>query len=175
MFSVDAVIQHLNWLKELLLIYTLSIQFNREKKTLHKGPNKSECENSQADSSFLAWNANKRHLHIHVNCFQLSLTAGEDVGIEYEVDGWYYVSTHLTIFFTCSFDVNENILKSVIVAICSGEEKETWKGWKDSRSGPCSVCELMIADLVTYYGKVVGNGLENGTRGSIFMRSSLPF
>jgi hypothetical protein len=51
--------------------------------------------------SLLFLNAKARAL-IHVNCFQLSLTTGEDVEIEYEVDGWYYVSSRCTLDFTCS-------------------------------------------------------------------------
>lgn len=36
--------------------------------------------------------------------FQLSLITGEEVEIEYEVDGWYYVSSDLTIdFFVFDF------------------------------------------------------------------------
>ncbi|KAG2541901.1 hypothetical protein PVAP13_9NG663000 [Panicum virgatum] len=53
---------------------------------------------------------------------ELSLTTGEDVEIEYEVDGWYYVS----------------------------EEKKAWKRWKDGRSGSCSVCELMITAVCMF-------------------------
>lgn len=28
-----------------------------------------------------------------------------------------------------------------------GEEKEAWKGWKDGRSGSCSLCEFMITAM----------------------------
>jgi len=45
-----------------------------------------------------------------LNCFQLSLTTGEDVEIEYEVDGWYYVSSRRRIDFTYLV-ANEQILK----------------------------------------------------------------
>ncbi|KAG2541904.1 hypothetical protein PVAP13_9NG663000 [Panicum virgatum] len=51
---------------------------------------------------------------------ELSLTTGEDVEIEYEVDGWYYV------------------------------KKKAWKRWKDGRSGSCSVCELMITAVCMF-------------------------
>jgi hypothetical protein len=94
-------------------------------------------------------NANKRTL-IHVNCFQLSLTTGEEVEIEYEVDGWYYVSSHAELIFTRSFVANERILKWAIIFTCSGEEKEAWKRWKDGRSGSCSVCELMITAVCMF-------------------------
>ena len=40
-------------------------------------------------------------IRVHCFVFQLSLITGEEVEIEYEVDGWYYVSSHLTIDFTC--------------------------------------------------------------------------
>ena len=84
-----------------------------------------------------------------LNCFQLSLTTGEDVEIEYEVDGWYYVSSRRRIDFTY-FVAIEQILKQVIIFICSGEEKEAWKRWKDGRSGSCSVCELMITAVCMF-------------------------
>lgn len=58
--------------------------------------------------------------------FQLSLITGEEVEIEYEVDGWYYVSSHLTIDFTCSLITDEHNLKLVIISVCSGEKKEAW-------------------------------------------------
>jgi hypothetical protein len=46
-----------------------------------------------------------------MNCFQLSLNSGEDVDIEYEVDGWYYVSFYdLTVYLTCSLAVNDTFL-----------------------------------------------------------------
>ena len=54
-------------------------------------------------------NANKRTL-LHVIFFQLSLTTGEEVEIEYEVDGWYYVSSRRRIDFTYLV-ANEQILK----------------------------------------------------------------
>ena len=59
----------------------------------------------------------------------------------------------------------------VTVVICSGKEKETWKGWEDSRSGACSVCELMIAmNLATYYSQELAgvNSSKNGTQKSFY-------
>jgi hypothetical protein len=47
----------------------------------------------------------------HIECFQLSLTAGEEVEIEYEVDGWYYVSSRRSVDSTCVLIASENILK----------------------------------------------------------------
>ncbi|KAL5991583.1 hypothetical protein ACLOJK_012492 [Asimina triloba] len=47
---------------------------------------------------------------------ELSLTAGEEVEIDYEVDGWYYVS----------------------------EEKTPRQGWENGWFGPCSLCHFIL-------------------------------
>jgi hypothetical protein len=47
----------------------------------------------------------------HIECFQLSLTTGEEVEIEYEVDGWYYVSSRRSVDSTRVLIASENILK----------------------------------------------------------------
>ncbi|KAG8376312.1 hypothetical protein BUALT_Bualt09G0050200 [Buddleja alternifolia] len=47
---------------------------------------------------------------------ELNLTAGEEVEIDYEVDGWYYVS----------------------------QEETPREGWENGRASPCAVCESIL-------------------------------
>jgi hypothetical protein len=61
--------------------------------------------------------------------------------------------------FYLSLISNEQILKLTIIFVCPGEEKEAWKGWKDGRSGSCSVCEFMIT-AVRIVSHTCGSYLE---------------
>jgi 3-methyladenine DNA glycosylase AlkD len=47
----------------------------------------------------------------YIECFQLSLTTGEEVEIEYEVGGWYYVGSHDSVDSTRVLIASENVLK----------------------------------------------------------------